>query len=470
MKIEEAMVYLLATKMLIFTPVTHTTMNKPHNISLIAIVATLLLWPGSAAAQTDSLKNKISLGLEFLTHGEICGGGLPRAAESKENLSAFLFGRARLKVDYERKGLQAHAVIQNSAVWGMTGNMNLGLYEGWVKMTSRHGLFAQVGRVALSYDDESIIGTNDFANAALSHDVLRAGYEGHGHKVHAILAFNQDGKNVYYGTYYASGAQLYKTMQTLWYHYDFAKFPLGGSLLFMNLGLQAGKEGDKNNPVRVEYQQVFGGYLKLHPQYFTLEGSYYRQAGQLVDDEKLSKPVKAWMASVKGTVTPISRLTFLLGYDYLSGDDFVPMTYGGQLGLPRHQVEGGFTPLYGSRHQFYGMLDYFYESAYINGFTPGLQNAFAGVSGEPFTNLSCSLTYHYLAVATPLADLSSTLGHSLELEAAYSFSKDIKLVAGYTFMMGTETMARLKQEGSGNRAHWGWFSLVVSPSLFSGRW
>ena len=438
--------------------------------ALLAIAATLLLSPVSVFAQTDSLKNQLSLGLEFLTHGEVCGGGLPRAAESKENRSAFLFGRARMKVDYERQGLKAHAVLQNSAVWGMKGNQALNLYEAWVQMRSRNGFFAQVGRVALSYDDERIIGTNDFATAALSHDVLRAGYEGHGHKVHAILAFNQDGKNVYYGTYYDSGSQLYKTLQTLWYHYDFSHFPLGASLLLMNIGMQAGQEGNEYNPVRVEYQQMFGGYLKYHPKHFTLEGSYYRQAGQLVNTEKMSKPVKAWMASVKASIQPSDKYEFLLGYDYLSGDDYVPVPYGGKLGLPQHAVEGGFTPLYGSRNQFYGMMDFFYESAYINGFTPGLQNAFVGVSGKPFGGFSCGIAYHYLAVATRLANLDRTLGHSIELEAGYKFSKDIKLVVGYTQMIGTETMARLKQEGSGNRAHWGWFSLVVSPSLFSAKW
>lgn len=439
-------------------------------VSILAVIATLLLPTGKTFAQSDTLKNQISLGLEFLTHGEICGGGLPRAAKSTENRSAFLFGRARLKVDYKRKGLHTHAVLQNSAVWGMSGNMNLGLYEGWVKMNSRHGLFAQAGRVALAYDDERIIGTNDFATAAKSHDVLLAGYEGHGHKVHAILAFNQNGNNVYYGTYYDGGSQFYKTMQTLWYHYDFTKLPLGASLLFMNIGMQAGVEGDNNNPARVEYQQVYGGYVDFHPKYVRLEGSFYRQTGRLVGQEKTSKPVKAWMASVKAAVNPTSLYGFLLGYDYLSGDDYVPVIYGGQFGMPYHDVERGFTPLYGSRTQFYGIMDYFYESAYINGFTPGLQNAFMGVSGKPFAGFSCGVTYHYLAVATRLDDLKRTLGHSIELEAGYQFSKDIKLLAGYTQMIGTETMARLKQEGSSNRAHWGWFSLVISPSLFSAKW
>jgi len=34
-------------------------------------------------------------------------------------------------------------------------------------------------------------------------------------------------------------------------------------------------------------------------------------------------------------------------------------------------------------------------------------------------------------------------------------------------MFGTETMSRLKRENSSKTARWGWFSLVISPQLFS---
>ena len=81
---------------------------------------------------------------------------------------------------------------------------------------------------------------------------------------------------------YVDGAQYYKTMQTVWYHYDVPTFPLGVSLLFMNMGVQAGKEGDKDIPPSVQYQQMWGGYFNYHPKYLTLEGTYYRQTGQQV--------------------------------------------------------------------------------------------------------------------------------------------------------------------------------------------
>ena len=422
-------------------------------------------------AQKDSV-NQLSFSMNLLTHGEACGGGLPRTGDggSEEDKSRFMVGRVRLNVDYQRSGLQAHAVIQNKAIWGMKGNNALTLYEGWVKLIARNGLFAQAGRIALAYDDERIIGPNDFATAAQSHDVLRLGYEGHGHKAHAILAYNQNGDNYYNGTYYEDGSQLYKTMQTLWYHYDVPKFPLEMSLLFMNIGQQAGIQGDKYNPPSTEYQQMYGGYINFHPKHLTLEGSYYRQTGKVVNEIKFAGPIKAWMASAKATIKPIDKYGFVLGYDYLSGDDYVPVVYGGAMGLPFHETEGGFAPLYGSRSKFYGILDYFYESAYTQGFTPGLQNAYLGITGKPAPKLNCSATYHYLATATELSGLDRTLGHSIELEASYKFSKDISLVAGYTQMMGTETMDRLKQGSASKQARWGWFSLVISPSLFTTRW
>ena len=427
----------------------------------------------AANAQTDSLKvNTLSFAINFLTHGELCVGGLPRNLEvnEQEDRSQFLLGRTRLIADYERKGLKAHAVIQNNAVWGTKGNQALNLYEGWVKMTAYNGLFAQVGRVALAYDDERIIGTNDFAMAALSHDLLRVGYERHGHKLHAILAYNQNAENVYSSTYYQNGAQSYKNMQTIWYHFDTNKLPIQASLLFMNFGQQTGTKDNTNDKPSTKYQQMFGAYIKCEHKLVTFEGEYYRQTGKMVNADYLYMPIKAWMAGVKATVKPFERYGLNLGYDYLSGDDYVPVIYGGRLGLTRHLTAKGFSPLYGSKRKFYGIMDYFYESAYINGFTPGLQNAYAGIIANPIDKLKSSATYHYFGVATKLNGLGRTLGHALEVKAGYDFTKDISLTAGYTLMFGTETMNRLKQSNQDKHAGWGWFSLVVSPAIFKTKW
>ncbi len=435
------------------------------------VLAVLLATSVSSFAQTDSAgvqqkKNQLNIGLNFMTHGELRGGGLPRSyddAERTENRANFLLGRTRITVDYQYGAVEAKAVLQNQAVWGQKNNATVNLYEGWAKLTAPIGLFAQVGRMALSYDDERIMGPNDWAMASKAHDVLRVGYQGHGHQAHVLLAYNQNPENLTTGTYYKDGAQAYKTMQVVWYHYDVPKIPIGASLLFMNIGMQAGTKGDD---AHTENQQLVGGYLTYKPRRWKVEGSYYRQMGHNEDEVK----IEAWMASGKVAYYPSSKVKVEVGYDYLSGDDYVAVPKPGTMGLPRHEVIKGFSTLYGSHHKFYGVMDYFYESAYANGFTPGLQNAYIGMQYKPLTPLTVKGAYHYMAVATSLEELDKTLGHDLEVEAAWRFSNAVTLSAGFSFMHGTKTMDRLKQETGSQNVRWGWFSLIVSPHLFTTKW
>ena len=117
-------------------------------------VAILILhasfFTSSCWAQSDSTKaNKLSMDLQFLAHGEICAGGLPKPPITKPDgpeadLSAFLLGRTRLSLNYERNWLEAKITLQNNAVWGMRNNMSVDLYEGWVKMKSKNGFFTNL--------------------------------------------------------------------------------------------------------------------------------------------------------------------------------------------------------------------------------------------------------------------------------------------------------------------------------------
>lgn len=432
----------------------------------VGCIIALLSIGTNVLAQQDSSAYQVNIGLHHMTHGEVRNGGLSKPQDPSvtvEDRANFILGRTRLSIDYQRKGIEAKAVAQNLAIWGMRGSNSLDLHEAWVKLNSRNGLFAQIGRMALAYDDERILGPNDWAMAALSHDVLRLGYEGRGHKAHAVLAYNQNAENMDTGTFYEDGSQPYKTMQTIWYHYDVPKVPLGASLLFMNTGMQA---GTKEKDPHTEWQQLFGGYLSFRPKHFTLEGSYYKQTGK----NENAIDIDTWMASIKATVSPADNYGFVAGFDFLSGDDYVCVVTPGTIGLPFHEKIKGFSPIYGSHHQFYGVMDYFYQSAYIQGFTPGLQNAFLGMNYKPLKGLTLNATYHYMAVATSLEKLDMTLGHVIDLEASYNITKDLSLSAGFSFMKGTETMNELKQGNGDSNVRWGWLSFVVSPlSLYSSK-
>lgn len=438
---------------------------------LIAALALPALMLSAQPAIDDSAtvkKNELSINLQFLARGESRYGGLPLVDISEDDnpeidKSNFIQGRTRLVINYKRDWLEARVIPQHAGVWGQAGKGGFNLYETWVKMTSRSGLFAQVGRVALSYDDERIIGSDDWTMASSSHDVLRLGYEGHGHKLHVILAYNQNADVVNGGgSLYHDGGQPYKTMQDVWYHYDLPKVPLGASLLFMNIGMQSPPE----EPLHTWFQHLLGGYVSFTPKRWAAEASYYHQFGK----NENSMKIDAWMASAKLSFTPKPNYGFVCGYDHLSGDEKFAVPPEGSIGMMRHEVIKGFNTVYGSHHKFYGAMDFFYVSTYLNGFTPGLKNAYVGGFYSPVKNLRIDGSYHYLSIATKLDDIDSSLGHEFELQASYSLARDIRLSAGASYMTGDETMERLKRGKSNTSLRWGWFSISVNPRIFSTKW
>ena len=432
-------------------------------------LAFLLLLTSTMVMAQNEGENQLDVSLNMLGHGEMRLGGFD-ATESGDddmNKAYFMMQRTRLTVDYKRTGLETLVTAQHKGIWGQKGQGSLNLYEAWAKLSAKNGLFAQIGRQALSYDDERIIGPNDWAMAALSHDVLKMGYEGHGHKAHVILGFNQNAENTYGGTYYADGAQPYKTMMTAWYHYDVPKIPLGASVLFMNIGMQGGVQGGEGDDEPCNrYQQLVGGYLSYNPSKFKAEASYYRQMGKNEDGIK----IKAWMASAKVNYQFSifnSQFSIFSGYDYLSGDKYFAVPAKGFIGLVKHDVIRGFNTIYGSHHKFYGMMDFFYVKTYRDGFTPGLQNLYAGFTYSPVKPLTLKATYHYMATATRLDAIDMTLGHDIDFEASYQIMNNVRLSAGYSIMAGTESMQKLQRADDNNHLRWGWFSLVISPRLLT---
>ena len=433
----------------------------------ICLLLVMCLYPALIRAEGDSAAvkpNRFDLGLNVLARGETRHGGISdKDNDGKSEDVNFLLERTRLSFDYSREIIAARVTVQNSGIWGSKGNNSLSVFEAWARLNYR-GMFAQVGRQSLAYDDERILGSDDWSMTAFSHDLLRLGYEGHNHKAHLMLAYNQNAENVDSGgSYYSGGSQPYKIMQTLWYHFDFPKIPLGVSVLGMNIGMQGGTKGvdDRNR-----YQQLVGGHLSFTPRRWIAEASYYHQFGR---DEHNMK-INAWMMAYKGVFQPSDRYGFKLGYDYLSGDPYFAVPKDGGLGLTQHKVIKGFNPLYGSHHKFYGAMDFFYVSTYYNGFSPGLQNVYFGAFYSPIPRLRFETVLHYLAIATKLKDIDRTLGYEVELNGSFDIVKNVKLSAGFTFMTGSKTMELLKRSEAGGRLYWGWLSLVINPRIFSVNW
>ena len=435
-----------------------------HHAKWICMVFALVWTVGLQAQEAD---NEFTLDAQLVTRGELRAGGFKGDSLDAGRMSYFALGKYRITADYKRSWLEVKLSPQFSGIWGQ-GSAGLNLYEGWAKLQTKNSLFVQIGRQELDYDNGRIIGNDDWTMTAPTHDVLKLGYDGESHKVHLLAAYNQDADNMDNGTqYYSGGLQPYKTMQTLWYHYDTPKKMFGVSLLGMNIGMQSVKEKESNVTY---YQQLVGTYMAFRRKYWSLEGEFYYQMGR----QEHGLPIDAFMGSVKATVTPSEKYRLFAGYDYLSGDKFFSVPAEGHLGMVQHDKIRGFNAIFGSHHEFYGAMDFFYMKNYYHGFTPGLQNLFIGGNVNPLDGLNLNATYHYYAIATDLDYLDSkTLGHEIDFSVAYSFNKAVTLSGGYTYMHGTETMVILQkiQEVTEQRnLHWAWLMLSVKPTLFNTLW
>lgn len=164
------------------------------------------------------------------------------------------------------------------------------------------------------------------------------------------------------------------------------------------------------------------------------------------------------MASVFAKANFTSQWAVGFGSDYLSGSD---------QNSDKHKA---FDPLYGTHHKFYGTMDYFYASTFSNGLNPGLWDNQVGIYYKPSPKVDMSLNYHYFMSAKSVTveehKFSKGLGSEVDFQINWSIMPDVKLMAGYSFMLGTKSMDVVKGGDHKSWQDWGWISINITPNLF----
>lgn len=433
-------------------------------MKLTSIILTgLVLCSSVSYAQEE--KNEFSIDAQLRGRAEYRNGVLSPRYEGDLH-SAFINSRARFSLGYKREHLQMKLSAQHVGVWGQDPQIDKNgrfiFNEAWAKLDFGKGVFAQVGRQSLVYDDERLLGSLDWNVAGRYHDALKLGYESKLHKLHLVLAFNQNDEKTIGGTFYnPAKAQPYKTMQTLWYNGKWAD-NFNASLLFMNVGYETGhqiidKETNKviEEKGETNYMPTAGTYLTYTPGNWTLNGSFYYQFGKRKVGESVKK-VSAYMFGVKAAYKINRQWSVGILTDYLSGD-------------PESSKASTFDPLYGTHHKFYGGMDYFYASAY----NKGLWDKQLSVDFKPDSRWALSLNYHHFSTTYDVraeGDEGRSLGSEIDFQVDYVLMKDVKLTAGYSTMLGTKYMDVVK--GGSHKAwqDWGWLSLNINPRIFFAKW
>ncbi len=407
------------------------------------------------ALAEDPKENTFTIDAQVRVRGEYDHGAItPR--ELNDDAAIFFNERARVAFGYERRNLQLRASVQHTGVWGQDA-MNersgrVAMNEAWAKAYTNNGLFMQVGRMVLSYDDERIFGASEWNVAGNSHDALRLGYESAEHQAHLFGSINQSAEHDRVGNYI--GPMPYKNMIGAWYHYQAKNQPVGVSVLGLNIGIERTRLGEATGDVK--YMQLVGTHFSYKPGDFDVAASFYYQRGT---EARTRKDINAYMAS--GRVTYNGDIVGgVLAYDYLSGNN------------GRNTNQHAFAPLYGTMHKFNGSMDYFSSSLEC-----GLQDAQAGVFvnvgskrpeiGRPVTIAG---NYHYFMSAEKYGDYGWGLGHEADFTVTARLMRDLTITAGYSFILPSETLTLFKGGNHDIWQDWGFLSICFSPRILNLKW
>ena len=424
-------------------------MSKLLTVNCKLLTALFSLLPLAVFAQRDNL---FTLDAQLRTRAEY-NNGAGTLRYNGEEPAFYVNNRTRLTADYQRKNLELRAAAQHTGIWGdndinkTAGNLSLN--EAWAKIRTTQGLFFQVGRMPLAYDDERLLGAADWNVAGNWHDALRVGFENTTHQLHLFATYLQHADNIR-GGYYAD-VMPYKQMQGLWYHLQILpENPLGISAIAINTGYENGTQQHGKSL----YMQTMGAYINWQPLNFQITAEGYYQRGK-TDISGTLYNVSAFMAAARIAYTVPRIIRLQAGYDYLSGNDGLNVN------------EHAFNPLFGSYHKFFGAMDFFTGRA---GY--GLQDINADITAYLPRNINIDIQYHNIRMAETLhfVDLHPKLGQEIDLSVTAPVIPNVTLQAGYSTIFATPTLDVLK---NGDHTRWhdfAYITLNINPRLFITNW
>jgi len=368
----------------------------------------------------------------------------------------FISQRSRLNFHYQQEKLKLGVSLQNVRVWGDVGTLSAddnatALHEAWAEAVLSDKLSLKLGRQEIVYDDHRIFGSVGWAQQARSHDafIIKIKPDAN-HKVDVGLALNADGQGLADALY--SNVAGYKTLQYAWYHGNFDK--LGLSFLLLNTGLEYEEyEGEEFINQTVDYMQTIGPRVTYKSGKFNANAASYFQTGKLVDTK-----VNALYYAVNLGYKISDEFSAGLGFESLSGKD-----------QDDTEIEfNSFAPLFGTNHKFNGWMDYFYVGNHGN--SVGL-NDFSATLAYKKGKFSAKLIPHFFMAAADVyneADLmDSNLGTEIDFTMGYKIAKGVSVNAGYSKMLGTDTMEVLKGGDKDADSSWTWLMFTFKPKLFS---
>ncbi|MBV6644884.1 MAG: alginate export family protein [Cyclobacteriaceae bacterium] len=232
-------------------------------------------------------------------------------------------------------------------------------------------------------------------------------------------------------------------MQFAWFN---QKYETGSSsLLLLNNGVQAPDSS-------THFSHTAGLISKNQLGGVNLTTEFYYQFGKDGNGNDLS----AYLASIN-LGFKLGKNGLDLGADYLTGTD------------AGSSKNNSFTPLYGTNHKFYGLMDYFFVGN--SNANSGLIDIYAKLKLKTGNRSALLIHAHeFLAEAELKAvdgsDASAMLGTEVDLVYNFNIDKNVNLKIGYSQLLAASSMELIKSGDKDEMNYWAWTMLTIKPTLF----
>lgn len=395
---------------------------------------------------------KININGQFIPRAEY-RDGYSQLKTNKTDPAFFISQRTRLNFDFSNSNLTTRISAQDVRVWGdevqLKNTPSIALHEAWVNLNLDTLFNFKIGRQELVYDDQRLLGNVDWVQNARSHDAIVGKYESENLKLHLGGAFNQSSQNLF-GTNYP--IKNYKGLMYLWF-----EDKIDSNMRFTLLGLSdTFQENDTTNNNFSRY--TFGGNYYYNSQLMDIQGTGYYQAGKTIMNEDIGAYMFSLQAYYKNSGFKIGA-----GIDYLSGNDVQKKDT---------TKYSAFNTLYATNHKFYGYMDYF-TNIPANTANGGLMDIYAKAKYDFIAKWSASLDFHSFSLANaiinPMTSELTEKGLASELDLVFvnSYSKDIKIQFGYSYLISTDALKVVQNRASGENSQWLWAMISITPEFFT---
>ncbi|MCK4637918.1 MAG: alginate export family protein, partial [Bacteroidales bacterium] len=403
-------------------------MNKFFRITFLILFGLMI---------SANLFAQLSIKAELRPRAEF-RNGYKALNDSVNDPAFFVSQRTRLIFNYSDEKFKIGISLQDVRVWGdFTYSSSTGVFgnrastylnQAWLELFINKYSSLTIGRQYLIYDDQRLLSARNWNQNSLSYDALVYKFKKNTFIFDLGFSLNNKRENIFGNNY---PHNIIKTLNFLYLKKNINK--LSVSVLAIASGYQ--KRGTAET---IYLRATTGTYLEYKTENLFISASGYYQFGK----NKTGMDVNAYLLSAK-TKYNIGKFKLGAGIDVASGKNKLKTdsSY-----INKDQM---FSVLYGSRHKFYGNMDYFsYLPIATSG--GGLVDIFATLNYKLSSITGLGVAYHFFALQNNVIDptyteqdtkaLKKSLGSELDLNFSWTLSKIINLKGGYSFMLPTNSL------------------------------